>query len=472
MLADLWYLPLAPGRSALKTVGWYEAKTRGGYGFRSPILAPDEAADIVQSVRAAALGSRRTHRVSDVIRSVSRAALRVADAGDAIGRAAHVCLRDETGWSASMVSATIAGMAETWTEAELSNLVRGELGSADVLEAFHDDPARPGRQRRAAGPPVIGLVQAGNVPGTGITAVIRCLLVRSAVICKLPADEPGLTVHFAQALAEEDASLGSCLTATWWPADEADPLAVEMRKCSGKVVIYGGESAVAAYRRDLPASTELLIYGPRTGVAVLLSDASTHDRRIEAGLAADVCAYEQEGCVSPRLVFVLGSSAREFGARLAHALADVSATHEPPPPSPADAVRLRALRASAELAAYGDADGEVDLFDSGPENFAWTVRCSETPGVGMEDLPRTVFVYHVGSAEQLGKLLEPLRDRIQVIGYAGSLGLPELAELANELGVSRVAPIGSIAWPPADWRHDGRHQLLPLVQWTDLETEV
>jgi hypothetical protein len=26
-----------------------------------------------------------------------------------------------------------------------------------------------------------------------------------------------------------------------------------------------------------------------------------------------------------------------------------------------------------------------------------------------------------------------------------------------------------MAWPPADWRHDGRMQLMPLLRWTDFE---
>ena len=62
-----------------------------------------------------------------------------------------------------------------------------------------------------------------------------------------------------------------------------------------------------------------------------------------------------------------------------------------------------------------------------------------------------------------------LEGRIQAIGYAGSDGLGALAAAASRLGVSRVAPLGSMAWPPPDWRHEGKHQLLPLINWTDLE---
>jgi hypothetical protein len=71
---------------------------------------------------------------------------------------------------------------------------------------------------------------------------------------------------------------------------------------------------------------------------------------------------------------------------------------------------------------------------------------------------------------QLETVLRPLEGRIQAIGYAGREGAQDLADLGARLGASRVAPLGAMAWPPHDWRHDGRYQLLPLVNWTDFET--
>jgi hypothetical protein len=80
-----------------------------------------------------------------------------------------------------------------------------------------------------------------------------------------------------------------------------------------------------------------------------------------------------------------------------------------------------------------------------------------------------VWVHQVPDLESLEEVLRPLEGRIQTLGYSGSEGLQKLAALAARLGVSRIAPFGTVAWPPADWRHEGRHQLLPLLNWTDLE---
>jgi hypothetical protein len=70
----------------------------------------------------------------------------------------------------------------------------------------------------------------------------------------------------------------------------------------------------------------------------------------------------------------------------------------------------------------------------------------------------------------LGETLQPLDGRIQAIGYAGDEDrLASLAEVAVDLGVCRMAPLGRMAWPPAEWRHDGNFQLLPLLEWTEWE---
>ena len=45
----------------------------------------------------------------------------------------------------------------------------------------------------------------------------------------------------------------------------------------------------------------------------------------------------------------------------------------------------------------------------------------------------------------------------------------QIEDLAVEWGVARVAPVGGMAWPPADWRHNGQMQLQPLLNWTDFE---
>jgi hypothetical protein len=185
-----------------------------------------------------------------------------------------------------------------------------------------------------------------------------------------------------------------------------------------------------------------------------------------AGLARDVCAYEQQGCVSPRIVYVIGDPL-PFAERLAEALATETERLPPPDPDAGTATAIRSARSELEFRGYARS-GAVSVLGSTDE-LAWTVLVHDQPTTETETLPRVVSVCGLSSVQELAGPLQILEGRIQSIGFCGSHDLEALADLAATLGVSRVAPFGRIAWPPPDWRHDGKHQLLPLLQWTDWE---
>lgn len=452
-----------------------DGQTAAGATFWVPQLTELEAITVAERVRAAALATRGTHRVADVVMAVARAAGRLVDPDDPIGAAAVEAVRCSTGSTRAVASELLAHNAQGWTSPELSALVRAELGELAILDEPRPDPAQPGRRRRAAGPPVLHLVLAGNVPGVAVTAVIRGLLVRSAVLCKLPATEPWLVGLFARALAEEDPALAETLAATWWPADAPGPVAHEWTKRSGKVVVYGGAEAVRSLRARTPPTIPLLEYGPRVGVA-LLGPAVTDEEL--GGLVRDTLAYDQAGCVSPRLVYLLGGNSGAGGGdvsssadprldRLAVLLSAEVERRGKVLTTDEEAVDIRAARTRLQFGA--EAGGRA----MGPEDLGWTILHRREAGAYSEPLPRVLWVYDLASVEELAELQGVLEGRVQALGIAGvDDPTRHVAErLAVELGISRVTPLGEMAWPPADWRHDGRMQLMPLLRWTDFETK-
>jgi hypothetical protein len=424
-----------------------------------------QAGAVAQAVRNSALEARSARTSEQVIESIAAAAARLAGDGTG-GAAARQLLRAELGWDEHLARETLDGMASTWTAEALTGLVQSELGGPAVLDGFVPDEewAGPGhRSRRALGAPLMLQVLAGNVPGVAITATIRALVVRSGVLCKLPEAEPGLLPLFARLLADEDPLLGRCVAATWWAGDRFPAAWREWARWAGRAVVYGGDAAVEAVRGSLPADTDVVSYGPRTGIGAVLPDSPPG---AVAGLARDVCAYDQQGCVSPRLVYVVGEPTGPFVEGLAGALAEHTGRHPPPEPTAAEAVAIRSARAEFEFSGY---EGGGSAVVTPGESLAWTILAAESPAARTESLPRVVWVHQVPDLESLEEILRPLEGRIQTLGYSGSEGLQKLAALAARLGVSRIAPFGTVAWPPADWRHEGRHQLLPLLNWTDLE---
>jgi hypothetical protein len=456
-----WHLPGLPADEARATE---EGRTAAGRTFRVPSLSGSDAEAVAAAVRGAALRARRDLRADEVVAAASRAAMRLADFDDPVGSAAAATLSRELGWPESLSRDTLDGMSRSWTAEALHAVLDRELGGTAVLDEWTADPdaAFPGRRRRAGGPPHLLIVHAGNVPGVAITAALRGLLVRSGVLCRAPEAEPGLLAHFARALAEAHPLLGRCLATTWWPADRKAPWAAWVKR-SGKVVVYGGGEAVTGVRQRVPPEADLVVYGPRVGIAAVLPDAPLAEAA--AALARDGCAYEQQGCVSPRLVFAVGSDGRELGEALAEALERETAGRPPPTPDAETAVAVRSARAEAEFAGLGGRP--VRLLASG-EASTWTVVVGGDP-LRTEGLPRFLRVHGVEDAAELERTLGPLEGRIQSVGYAGSDGLEGIAGVAARLGACRVAPVGTLAWPPPEWLHDGRPQLLPLLSWTEWE---
>jgi hypothetical protein len=456
-----WHLPGLPENRDRAGV---EGTAASGRSYRVPRLDGTDAEAVAREVRRAALETRRELPTSRVVAAASRAALRLADPSDPAGAEALDVLSDELDWPESLSRETLAGMARGWTREALSSVLERELGGTAVLDGWADadSGALPGRRRRAAGPPLLLVVHAGNVPGVAVTAALRGLLVRSGVLCRAPGSEPGLLACFARALAAEDPLLGRCLATAWWPSGEEAPWS-EWVKRSGKVVVYGGDAAIDGVRDRVPAHVDIVAYGPRLGIAVLLPDAELDGAA--AALARDVCAYEQQGCVSPRLVYAVGRDPAAVGQALGSALDSEVARLPRPAPDAATAVAVRSARAEAEFA--GLAGRPVGLETSG-EGPTWTVVVGGDP-CRSDSLPRFVRVHGVADVDELERLLEPLEGRLQSVGYAGAAGAEALAEAAARLGACRVAPVGTLAWPPSDWLHDGRPQLLPLLDWTEWE---
>jgi len=459
---EIYYLPGLPEFDARPDSAWHVGRFPTGGRFRSPALTASESSAVAGRVRSAALTARDDRTTRQVIGTLAAAAARLVDPQDELGAEAHALLSEELGWPPAMTTDTLSAMADGWREPALLSLVETEFGAPEALDGFHDDPRRPGRRQRLVGPPLMLQVHAGNVPGVGVTSVLRGLLIRSGLLCKLPEDEPGLAVLFARALRDEDDLLGGSLALSWWPGAKPTPAWGEWVKYTRKVVVYGGYDAICAVRAGVPAGTDVITYGPRIGVAVILPDAPA---AAASRLARDVCAYEGRGCVSPRLVLVVAAGAEPFADRLGQALAVEAARLPQPPVSDAEASAIREVRTEAEFEVGSDV-ASAGFF--GADDLSWTVVYRE-PDLRAAALPRVVYVSAVPDVARLLEHLASLEGSIQTIGYAGSSGLEELSEGAVRLGAGRMAPVGRLAWPPHDWSHNSRWQLRPLVERTDWE---
>lgn len=401
-----------------------------------------------------ALRDMPTHRV---VAAVDTAAARLMEAP--LRRQVEAGLVAATGYSPAMAAEVLERMARDWKAPALFALLEAELGGVEAVDGFVQ---RAPRLRSRLEAPALGFhVFAGNVPGVSVTSLIRSLLVRTAVLGKVAAGEPVLAPVFARLLTEADAGVGACVAVTWWAGgDEA--LEAAVLRHAGIVVHYGGADALHSLRRRASADTPFIDHGPRISFALVRAPAGD-----PAEIARAVAMFDQQGCVSPQMLYVLGSpaDARALAEAIAGRLGDIA--HELPRGriDAGEAAAIRELRSSAEFRAIAGADVECWA----GEGLTWTVVFDADAAFSGSCLNRTLVVKCLPDLDSLDEVVRPFRGYLQTVGIAGFDEAEGVARRLGAMGASRVCPVAQMPWPPPAWHHDGRGPLLELGRWVDLE---
>ena len=449
-------------------VQWAELQA-GAMSLRYPILDAAAFGGICNSLRENRMAVLSRRSVHDVIRSVDAVAHALAAPGELRDQALAL-LPEASRLSAPMVELILDRMAADWRAPALERLVRAELGDPAALDGFVDD-AVAGRRVRAVGPRLTLNVFAGNVPGVAVTAIVRCLLVKSATLGKTAADDPVLPVLFARALARVDPELASCVAVTYWPGGTGAAEDEALRQVDA-VVVYGGAEAVRAVRSRAPGSTRVLEHGPRISFGFIAREALTAPgaRALARGVALAAATFDQHGCVSLHGAFVERGGAVEPRAFARLVFDELTALESSLPAGrllPDEAARLHAERGRAEFEQMA-IGGEV-MAGGGA---ATTVVYSEQPDATPSCLDRFVRICAVEDVADGLPALGPLDGLLQTAALAaGPERRSDLADRLAEAGFTRITGFGAMPWPPAHWHHDGAAPLRELIRWVDLEAE-
>ncbi len=430
---------------------------------RVPDLTPRTLREILKNVReqARTLAERP---VEEVIAAIDGVARRIGRAEDPLHQELLSALPGLTGYSERMIEIGLERMAEGWRADALRSALAGEFGSAAVLDGFQ--PKAAGGQERAFGPALTVHVFSGNIPGVAVSSLVRALCVKSGSFGKTAVGEPYLAVCFARALAEHDPELANCLAVTYWPGGSEDLEQVAFSEADA-VIAYGSDETIEDVSRRVPAATRLLTYPNRVSAALVARGALTRDeaQSLARGLALDVVTFDQQGCVSPHVVYVEGGGERtplEFARLVAAALEDYAREVPRGILTPGESTHIHQLRAQAEIRG-----AEVLASQAGTE---WTVIVEERPEFEPSPLNRVIQVRAVDDLTVALGALGRVGSRLQTVAVAAPPeGLQELAGRLGAIGATRLVPVGHAAWPTPHWHHDGRFQYLDLVRFVDLE---
>lgn len=357
------------------------------------------------------------------------------------------------------------GLHETltqWTAQRLLGVWRDELG--DFCKG-----------RVWVGPERAGLVLARTVPPAGLQSVMWAWLAGAKAFVRPAKHQRALWRAWHVAVARQDARLGEATEVCAFGREPAQEAA--FAQSAQVLAVYGGETAVAKWRGLFGG--EVVAHGHRVSAAFVGAEALRDEARWDAvleGLAWDVCAWDQRGCLSPVCVVVEAQDAADEARWLR--MAERWATWALPrveaqiPAGPWSAEILgarrhfiRAQMLEAEVFEGEGNGGCKGVMLSYPHEAAWG---------GEGCLHRVVTARIVRSEAEAVERLRDFRPHLSCLGIAagGQDTEEQKRKLAHALawaGLNRVCDIGHMQRPPLGWRHDGRGVLLPLMRAVDLE---
>ena len=466
---DGYFLPQLD-LSELAALEW-EVRDIGGVALRMPVVTPELVELVAQRLLAAQATYLSERPVMEIVEVLGRVMSRWYDPEHPGRRTAEELLPAITGYAPEMVRRGLRRYLKTFRRDRLLRFLAQDFDNPLVLDGFQ--PARGGGRSRAYGPRLIAQVFAGNVPGLPAWNLICGLLVKSASLGKAAADEPLFAVLFARSVADEDPELARCLAILHWRGgDEAIERALFAH--ADAVTATGGLRAMESLAQRVPIGIPFVPYGHKVSFGVVGREALALNRYAETArrAAGDVSQYDQQGCLSPHVLFVERGGAvdaRTFAVTLAASMERFE-RDRPRAAIPLEAAaaieyvrseyELRSYDESERLAVMGSADGD-----------AWTVVYDEAPErFEVSPLNRVVRVHPIDGIDALPTLLAPLRRHAQTAGIACAPARADhWSSVLGRCGVDRICAIGQMPEPAAGWHHDGRGNLSALVRWVDLE---
>jgi hypothetical protein len=182
-----------------------------------------------------------------------------------------------------------------------------ELALAEHLETSPEEVDLLRLVERAGDVDRVHVVLSSNV----FVGALRALAVARAAAEHVTVAASRREPVFARALVQEAADPGLSIE---------DGLPVESVR-SGEIHVYGRDETIASLRARAAEGVRLRGHGAGLGVAIVR--ASAEPVATAAAILRDVVPFDQRGCLSPRLVVVLGGAAEGLCSELDRALASM-----------------------------------------------------------------------------------------------------------------------------------------------------
>ena len=435
----------------------------------APSLSPEQLQALAAQLKVRQQQYLSTLSVDYIVEVIAAAIERMLDRQDELRKQAEQLLPIITGYAPEMVRLGLTTYLKNFRRPQLLRFLQEDFQNYSILDDFR--PAVKGGFCKAYGPVLSVHIWAGNVPGLPLWSLVSALLVKSAIIGKLPTAEPLFTGLFVQALADIDRKLADCIAIVWWQG--GDELREDVLFSQAELVLaYGSNTTLASIRRRVPIETRLIEYGSKLSLALIGREALEVGKVWKTAHAAamDIIAYDQQGCYSPHFLYVEGGgavSAKQFTYYVAHELEALEFKYPRRELSIEELTRWAGHKRELQLL---DWEHEATPHVIGQETHNWTVVYESKGSLKPSPLDRFITIAAIPQLEGVTEQLAAYRPYLQTAGVAATpKRLFSLAELLGAAGVTRISALGKMSAPEAGWHHDGRFNLADLVRMVDIE---
>lgn len=303
----------------------------------------------------------------------------------------------------------------------------------------------------------------GTVPMPTILSVLLPLILGSPVLLRETSHDPATARLLKRSLQARDESLARSFETVSFPTND---IAFDSLLEAPCIVATGSDQTIAFLSSRIRPSQRFVAYGQRFSIAVVGPDLDSHDesiRPVAEGLALDVARWDQTGCLSPVVVYVVGGEpaiANTLARAIAKALEELS-DRMPRGEVPMSVATIHAHE-RAEARMRRDSDTAMSF-----EGKDYTVLLEADARPRPAPLYRFLRVMPVRSIDELEQALKPFAGQLSNVATAGfaTRALTELRQRVGRFGASRFTLPGQLQTPPIDWPHDGMPLLTPMARF-------
>jgi len=345
----------------------------------------------------------------------------------------------ETGLAPAMVTAGL--------DAAFAELLPPRLGGPAIQDLI-DAQIQPESAAcpDGTGPSLVTHFLAGSIITPGLWSICLGLMGKAANLVKCSSHDRIFPFRLMESFREEDDQLGQCVDVHYWGRDDTGLTDAAIEEAD-VVVAFGDDESIRQLQARVEPPRRFIGHGHMVSLAVVGQDA--FESEIARGLARDTAFYDQQGCLSPHVVYLIGErpNCLAFCEVLARAMAELEREWPRRKLDPIEAARIQEARGSHELKQASD---PVTRSWSSGTSTAWTLLYDEDPAFEFSCLNRVLRVKRLEDPDLLDEALTPVRGRIRGVALAPG-SLLDSAAISERLGSPYLCAPGHLQLPPLSY---------------------